>query len=356
MAGETRSFGAGDYDGWLVKLDSTGQIEWEKTFGGSEWDYFSDALASEDGGCVTLGYAGSLHENSIWVIKLDASGNVEWEKLYLDTYEPYRITETNDGGYVVSGRYLRPEMLLPDIHLIALDNLGNISWERTYGGDSTESAGELSLTSDGGYILSTVTSSFGLPLNGLWFLKLNERGMIDASCPITHEAPVQVIDVSSTANSSTATVVPTNATQSNMTPSMTPVRLDIIENCTPVDRVGEAWDVTLVKYADPGHISISFEPAPHAVSHVVYRGTLASLSTGVYDHTVLVTDSGGCPGDPMPDIVIRDTGGLATSGDFYYLVVGLSACCEGSYGRDSINVERLNATDCGGSACFGHCP
>ena len=76
----------------------------------------------------------------------------------------------------------------------------------------------------------------------------------------------------------------------------------------------------------------------------------------LFKYTVVISDAGICPGDPIPINAITDAEALLNPTPFYYLVVGNRECCEGSYGLGLGAEERPSADDCGGTACYPRCP
>lgn len=103
--------GAGDY--WIVKIDTTGNLEWEKSYGGSGWDYPTSAVKTLNSGIVIVGESNSKDGdvsknngyNDYWIIKIDANGNLDWEKSYSGSMSDLArsISRTTDDGYIVSG-------------------------------------------------------------------------------------------------------------------------------------------------------------------------------------------------------------------------------------------------------------
>jgi hypothetical protein len=107
VAGSTSSFGAGSSDIWILKIDPEGEVEWQKSNGGEGQDFAQSIRQTTDGGYIVAGttYSFGLGDRDIWVLKLDASGDVEWQKTYggYGIEEAYSIVETYDGGYSVAG-------------------------------------------------------------------------------------------------------------------------------------------------------------------------------------------------------------------------------------------------------------
>ena len=105
--GYTESFGAGNSDVWLLKLDGSGNVIWQKTYGGTGRDYTFDAQQTEDGGYLVTGMTNSFSAGDldVWLLKLDGTGNVTWEKTYggIGDDSAASVRQTLDGGYIVVG-------------------------------------------------------------------------------------------------------------------------------------------------------------------------------------------------------------------------------------------------------------
>ncbi len=177
VAGETR-FGNGWDDVWVIKLDSNGNVEWQKTYGGKERDGAYYIERTSDGGYIVGGYTYSfgVNEGDIWVLKLDSSGNVKWQKVYGGPGwdGAHSVHETPDGGYIVAGE------VDGSIAVIKLDSLGNIEWQKIYGGSDNNRAYSIELTPDGGYIFAGETHSFETGWwSDVWVVKLNPNGDIE---------------------------------------------------------------------------------------------------------------------------------------------------------------------------------
>jgi hypothetical protein len=114
---------------YLVKLDSSGNVVWTKTIGGSSRDEAYSIVQSSDGGYVVAGYTRSFGagEDDFYVVKLDSSGNVVWTKtIGGSSYDyAYSITQTSDGGYIVAGRTESFGAGYWDIYVVKIDGSGN---------------------------------------------------------------------------------------------------------------------------------------------------------------------------------------------------------------------------------------
>jgi len=184
LAGWTYSFSAGVPDALVIKLNSSGNIQWAKTYGGSGEDYASSISQTQDGGYILAGNTHSFGPvvSGALVIKLDSSGNIQWAKTYWENsysdYRVYSISQTQDGGYILAGDTYSFGARESDALVIKLDSSGNIQWAKTYGGSNYDYASSISQTQDGGYILAGNTLSFGAGENDALVIKLNSSGNI----------------------------------------------------------------------------------------------------------------------------------------------------------------------------------
>lgn len=178
LAGYTDSFGAGEYDAWVVKTDEDGNAEWNKTYGGTTLDYASGLVETDDGGYAIAGYTQTslgFGEADFWLIKVNATGDQEWKQTYDGQEQDFAMTliATTDGGYAIAG------YSDGDVWLVKTDANGNEEWNMTYGGTKTEDANGLVETSDGGYVLAGTTQSFGAGSQDAWLVKLNATGHVE---------------------------------------------------------------------------------------------------------------------------------------------------------------------------------
>ena len=179
IAGFTNSFGSGNYDYWLVKTDSNGQMQWNQTYGGPSWDEARSVIQLNDGGYAIAGMTASFGagSNDFWLLKTDVDGNIEWNQTYgTESYEKaYSLVESSDGGFALAG-YVSYSVFENDFLLVKTDELGNMQLNKTYGGEDWQIAYSLVQTSDGGYALAGET----LPSIGtvdFWLIKTDENGI-----------------------------------------------------------------------------------------------------------------------------------------------------------------------------------
>jgi len=192
VGGSSFSFGAGDKDFWILKLSSAGDIEWQRRYGGNEWDHVHSIQQTSDQGYIFAGSTGSFGAGSIdfWILKLSSAGDIEWQKTYGGSADDKArsIKQTIDGGYIVSG-HTRSFGLEEDdwggssdddIWILKLFQDGEIEWQKTYGGSGDDIAQSIQITMDEGYIVAGWTNSFGAAYgDDFWVLKLSSEGDIE---------------------------------------------------------------------------------------------------------------------------------------------------------------------------------
>lgn len=180
LSGYTNSFGAGGYDFWVIKTDAVGNMEWNKTYGGSQDETCIDMYQTNDGGYTLFGNTSSFGAGNwdMWLVKTDADGNALWSKTYGGTGDEQGICviQTIDGGYALSGETDSFGAGLMDFWLAKTDASGNMQWNKTYGGTSQDHGKNTVQTSDGGYAMIGYVSSFGAGAQDFWLVKTDALG------------------------------------------------------------------------------------------------------------------------------------------------------------------------------------
>lgn len=236
IAGSTQSFGFGGRDGWLIKINTTGYEQWNKTYGTEYNEHFWEAHLTSDGGFIMIGFVdnSSAQRRDAWIVKTDSNGVTEWEKLIGPANQGLSIQQTADNGYLllaevkdtVYGGYLNAWMVkidqngneqwnklfitpkgddcfavhhtikplsdgcfimtgitngkipvysIGDLWLTKTDENGNILWEKIIGGPQYDSTYSVHGTSDGGFIVSGMTYSYGSGDNfNAWLVKISD--------------------------------------------------------------------------------------------------------------------------------------------------------------------------------------
>jgi hypothetical protein len=182
IAGFTKSFGSGLGDIYLMKIDSDGNVRWDTTYGGSNDDMGFCVRQTPDGGYVVAGWTKSFGagSNDAYLVRTDSLGKVLWEKTYggigkdVGTF----VQQTADGGYVLTGYTNSFGAGNDDVYLVKTDSLGNMLWDTTYGGMAPDRGYSISQTSDGGYAITGYTGSLGAGVYDVYLLKTDESGHV----------------------------------------------------------------------------------------------------------------------------------------------------------------------------------
>jgi hypothetical protein len=163
--GYTNSFGAGGYDFYLVKTDSLLNTQWEKTYGGSDWDFGYCVEQTTDGGYILCGSTYSYGAGNLdyYLIKTNASGDTTWTKTYGGSSddEAKSVIQSIDGGYVITGYTRSMGDSLGDFYTIKTDNLGDTTWTRKFGGLQADFSNDVLECISGDFIVGGGTESMG---------------------------------------------------------------------------------------------------------------------------------------------------------------------------------------------------
>ncbi len=181
IAGATSSFGAGSRDIWLIKTDSAGNQQWTKTIGGLSSDGARSINKTSDGGYIITGWTFSYGPGAVgnvWLVKTDSLGNMQWNKFFggTDVDRGLSVQQTNDGGYILTGYTASSGAGLDDMLLIKTDASGNAQWQKTFGGTGRDYGNSVIQSTDGGYVITGYTLSYGAGGDDLWIVKTDEQG------------------------------------------------------------------------------------------------------------------------------------------------------------------------------------
>ena len=240
-AGRTRSFGAGNTDAWIVKFDDSGNVQWQKTYGGDNDDRAYTIIPLTSSGYAVVGGTWSWYNSTepwyqwygLWVWRLDDNGNILWQKIlggHIQDYDDrWDILETGTGDLIIAGMRqdasdmdtwilrLREDTgdivwqtklinngdqqlfgLAPapddglvvtgmtcdevtsncDVLVAMLGADGTLIWQKAYGGDGYDHGWSVTADADGNYVVTGLTTSFTTGLDSLWLLKLDSNGNI----------------------------------------------------------------------------------------------------------------------------------------------------------------------------------
>lgn len=253
----------GNRDYWVVKLDSTGNIAWEQNYGGSGADYCTSIQETMNGGYIVAGYSVS-NDNDVsdnngaedyWVVRLDSSGTIEWEQNYggSDDEEARAIKQTLDGGYVVTGLSFSGDGDVSgnygddDFWIVKLDPNGAIEWEQNYGGSKADMALTVDLTAEGGYIIGGFSASNDHDVSAnygsgdYWVIVLDTSGIIQWAHNYGGSSLEFINSVSQTVDGGFVLAGPTNSNDNDVS-----------------GNYGGGWDYWLVKLDNP--VGIQYDP------------------------------------------------------------------------------------------------
>jgi len=169
-----------DYDVYLLKVDSIGDLLWFKNYGGANSDFGSSFENTSDGGYILSGDSWSFGTGAgdAFLIKTDINVDTLWTKSYGGTGTDYALSviQTADNGYAILGSTNSFGAGFNDFYLIKTDSIGQILWSKAYGGIKDDWGTSIQQTSDGGYILEGYTESFGIGPRNLYLLKIDAIG------------------------------------------------------------------------------------------------------------------------------------------------------------------------------------
>jgi hypothetical protein len=207
MDGDVLNKSNESYDYWLLKFDANNQLQWQKTYGGSDDDRGVDLIQTSDNGFAVIGKSKSsdleVSENAgfddFWVSKLDSSGAIIWEYSFgfAGSDTPYSIIQTNDNGYLLSGvldvsasngqgdrKLILSRHAGGDFWVIKLNASGVKQWSNYYGGSFTDTAYDAIQTEDDGYIIIGSSDSDDVDITNnlgsydFWILKISATGTL----------------------------------------------------------------------------------------------------------------------------------------------------------------------------------
>lgn len=200
VAGYETGIGAGNEDGFIMKLDLNGDTLWSKNYGGTGNEWFYQIVQSNDGGYLAAGYTDSCAGcavtfgqggEDIYLVKTDASGNLKWSYTYGTAQSEYAfghcLAKTMDGGYIVTGQGGNGSQSANGIFLLKIDSMGSISWSKYYAGYYAHAVKQ---TPDKGYaIVGKATIGGSLMLE---FIKTDSLGVVQWSYGYTPATPSSI--------------------------------------------------------------------------------------------------------------------------------------------------------------------
>ena len=197
----------GFHDNWIIKTNSTGDLEWQSSYGFSGHDHSYDILQTRDGGYFFTGFLditaaradGNTNKGNgltrhgvgeFWGTKIDEEGSVQWRGYFggSNNDRAHAVVQTDDGGFVMAGFTESDDYDITDTHgsydfwLVKVDGFGNLVWEQAFGGTGIDIAYDIAKTDDGGFVVVGNTFSEDGDISkhhgesDIWMIKVDEDG------------------------------------------------------------------------------------------------------------------------------------------------------------------------------------
>ncbi|MFH1319382.1 MAG: T9SS type A sorting domain-containing protein [Bacteroidota bacterium] len=305
ICGETQSYGVFKNDIFLLRTDALGNLQWAKTYGGSEEDYGSQVQQTADGGFIIVGRTQSFGVGGgyydVYLIKTNASGDTLWTKTYGGSSddEGYSVQQTSDGGYIITGE---ESSVNYGVLLMKTDGNGDITWTKTirgnYGGYSGSSVRQ---TSDGGYIVTGYSTDAGIGSYDIFLFKTDLNGIVSWTKAFGSSSLDEGRSVKQTTDGGYIVVGYSYA--GSVYSQFHAIKTDASGNIQ--------WDKAYKSdYGNEGHDVIQTSDGGYAMTGYLYNtfgNTLAGVYQG-YDAYIIKTDANGdSPG------CVTDSPGLVNS-------------------------------------------
>jgi hypothetical protein len=177
VAGDASSFG-NIRQVYLVKTNASGDTLWTRNYGGASDDWGRSVQQTTDGGYIVAGGTTSFGNGSqVYLVKTNASGDTLWTRTYGEMSEEYgfSVRQTSDTGFIVAG-VTRSFGNYIQVYLVKTNASGDTLWTRNYGGTTEDEGWSVQQTTDGGYIISGYTGSFGVDYYQVYLVKTDASG------------------------------------------------------------------------------------------------------------------------------------------------------------------------------------
>ncbi len=178
IGGDTESFSEGDFDAWVIRVNTSGNLVWSKSYGSTERDILYDMKQTDDGGFIIAGHTESFgHINNYtdaWLIKTDSNGDTLWTKTWGTEMHDgaMSVVQTSDGGFVWTG-YKYISTFVQDLWVLKTDEDGNMLWSKTYGGTFNNIGRSINKNIDGSLIITGDYYSEVTNTRDLWLLNVD---------------------------------------------------------------------------------------------------------------------------------------------------------------------------------------
>lgn len=180
VAGSTQSYGAGGKDMYIIKTNSFGDVIWYRTIGGASDDEATEIIAASDGGLLILGSTASYGAGGtdVFLVKINSSGSLLWQKFFGGTGDESGedILQTSDGNYMINGVTNSSGSGLRDVYVVKVNASGTLLWSKTYGGAADDGGSSLCNADSGNVMLFNYTDNYGALNRDLYVIKVNSAG------------------------------------------------------------------------------------------------------------------------------------------------------------------------------------
>lgn len=179
MVGATESFGAGGRDIWLVRTNASGDSLWSRTFGGENDDWGISLIQTADGGFALAGYTASFGAGGpdFWLVRTSAEGDSLWSITFGGgADERCSMIQTDAGGFALAGTTTSFGVGGQDFWLVLTNAEGDSLWSRTYGSGNNENCYSIIQTAEGGFALAGWTESHEAGIWDFWLIRTNANG------------------------------------------------------------------------------------------------------------------------------------------------------------------------------------
>ncbi|MBN2543226.1 hypothetical protein JXI42_10210 [bacterium] len=238
-AGRTEGYGADWLDIFLMKLDSSGAVEWFKTVGGASFDIGESVIQTSDGGYAVVGYTWSYGEGGydLFLLKFSSAGLFEWSRVVggISNERGYSLIQTSEGGFLVAGETSSYGEGSNDFFLVKCSSIGTVEWSKTIGGLHDDNCISLIRTSDDGFVAAGQTESYGAGYMDIFLVKFNPDG---SSCIGEYVSPT-VNDISPSVDSPSPSVSSPSPIINDVSPTVEDVMPEITILCPWAGVCGE---------------------------------------------------------------------------------------------------------------------
>jgi len=181
IAGQTQSYGKGSSDGIILKINPDGKKEWEKYYGGKGFDSFNSILKDDKDNYIISGSSRSFAEggSQAWIVNVNLDGYLIWENTYGNTGNNVfnMVKKIPKTGYILIGTsssfFSKGKS---DILMMQIDSTGNKQWLNYFGGEDNDFGYAITRSSDMGYAIVGETASYGNGKNDIWIIKTDRSG------------------------------------------------------------------------------------------------------------------------------------------------------------------------------------